>query len=67
MNETEIISWARGHVDGLNSTDYTFHPVLIDAVFQVSHFNSRLIAPSISSFSTSYSDKLRMELGEPNS
>ncbi|KIJ09287.1 hypothetical protein PAXINDRAFT_17623 [Paxillus involutus ATCC 200175] len=24
----------RGHVDGLNETDYNTHPVILDAVFQ---------------------------------
>ncbi|CCM00451.1 uncharacterized protein FIBRA_02483 [Fibroporia radiculosa] len=34
MNETEGIAWIRGHVDGLNATDYNFHPALLDGVFQ---------------------------------
>lgn len=36
MNETETMAWIRGHVDGLNATDYNIHPVILDAVFQVS-------------------------------
>ena len=35
MNETEAICWIRGHVEGVNTTDYQFHPALMDAVFQV--------------------------------
>ncbi|KAF8837242.1 polyketide synthase [Paxillus ammoniavirescens] len=35
MNETETMAWIRGHVDGLNETDYNIHPVILDAVFQV--------------------------------
>ena len=35
MNETEAICWIRGHVEGVNKTDYQFHPALMDAVFQV--------------------------------
>jgi fatty acid synthase, animal type len=35
INDTEAICWIRGHVDGLNTTDYIFHPALMDAVFQV--------------------------------
>ncbi|KAF7792169.1 hypothetical protein EIP86_003199 [Pleurotus ostreatoroseus] len=34
MNETEAICWIRGHVEGVNKTDYQFHPALMDAVFQ---------------------------------
>jgi len=34
----ERTSWTwngvRGHVDGLNETDYNTHPVILDAVFQ---------------------------------
>ncbi|KIJ24979.1 hypothetical protein M422DRAFT_216980 [Sphaerobolus stellatus SS14] len=36
MNETETLAWIRGHVDGLNETDYNIHPALLDAVFQLS-------------------------------
>lgn len=35
MNETEAICWIRGHVEGLNKSDYQFHPAVMDAVFQV--------------------------------
>lgn len=38
MNETEGIAWIRGHVDDLNTTDYNFHPAILDGVFQVRRF-----------------------------
>ncbi|KZT06920.1 polyketide synthase [Laetiporus sulphureus 93-53] len=34
INENEAICWIKGHADGLNKTDYVFHPALMDAVFQ---------------------------------
>jgi fatty acid synthase, animal type len=36
VNDTEALCWIRGHVDGMNRTDYIFHPAIMDAVFQVS-------------------------------
>ncbi|KIJ60886.1 polyketide synthase [Hydnomerulius pinastri MD-312] len=33
-NEKEVLTYIKGHVDGLNQTDYAFHPALLDAVFQ---------------------------------
>ncbi|KIJ60835.1 polyketide synthase [Hydnomerulius pinastri MD-312] len=33
-NEKESLTYIKGHVDGLNQTDYAFHPALLDAVFQ---------------------------------
>lgn len=38
MNEKEGIAWIRGHVDGLNTMDFNFHPAILDAVFQVGIF-----------------------------
>ncbi|KAF9237175.1 hypothetical protein BU15DRAFT_76182 [Melanogaster broomeanus] len=35
-NDQEALAYVRGHVDGLNRTDYAFHPALLDAVFQSS-------------------------------
>ncbi|KIK63451.1 polyketide synthase [Collybiopsis luxurians FD-317 M1] len=35
MNETEAVAWIRGYVNGLNATDYNFHPAILDAVFQL--------------------------------
>nr|ART89046.1 polyene polyketide synthase 1 [Agaricomycetes sp.] len=42
LNETEAICWIRGHVGGLNATDYHFHPALMDATFQSSFAFDRL-------------------------
>ncbi|KAF9239505.1 hypothetical protein BU15DRAFT_74656 [Melanogaster broomeanus] len=33
-NDKEALASVRGHVDGLDRTDYAFHPALLDAVFQ---------------------------------
>ncbi|CCM04557.1 uncharacterized protein FIBRA_06738 [Fibroporia radiculosa] len=35
-NEKEVVAYIKGHVDGLNRTDFAFHPALLDAVFQAS-------------------------------
>ncbi|KAF9235665.1 polyketide synthase [Melanogaster broomeanus] len=35
-NEKEALVYVKGHVDGLNRTDYAFHPALLDAIFQSS-------------------------------
>ncbi|KAF9237177.1 polyketide synthase [Melanogaster broomeanus] len=36
FNDKEALAYIRGHVDGLNRTDYAFHPALLDAIFQSS-------------------------------
>ncbi|CCM04590.1 uncharacterized protein FIBRA_06771 [Fibroporia radiculosa] len=33
-NEREVLTYIKGHVDGLNRTDYAIHPALLDATFQ---------------------------------
>ncbi|KAF9237183.1 polyketide synthase [Melanogaster broomeanus] len=33
-NENEALAYVRGHVEGVNRTDYAFHPALLDAIFQ---------------------------------
>ncbi|CCM06115.1 uncharacterized protein FIBRA_08364 [Fibroporia radiculosa] len=33
-NEKEVLTYIKGHVDGLNRTDFAFHPALLDAIFQ---------------------------------
>ncbi|KAF9237181.1 polyketide synthase [Melanogaster broomeanus] len=35
-NEKEALAYVRGHVEGVNRTDYAFHPALLDAIFQAS-------------------------------
>ncbi|KAF9237185.1 polyketide synthase [Melanogaster broomeanus] len=35
-NENEALAYVRGHVEGVNRTDYAFHPALLDAIFQSS-------------------------------
>ncbi|KAF9242059.1 polyketide synthase [Melanogaster broomeanus] len=50
-NEGETVSYIRGHVEGVNRTDYAFHPALLDALFQMGdrlplgRKNGRLLLP----------------------
>ena len=38
MNDSEAVCWIQGHADNMNTDDYIFHPVIMDAVFQVRFF-----------------------------
>lgn len=67
MNETEAICWIRGHVEGVNTTDYQFHPALMDAVFQVCAIPGIWCRSILTLFVTSLSDGDHLEYGNAHS